>query len=157
MTKSVYNVMILIAESGCAVVKSQGHLGNAGLGGHLLLYLLCQSVERTTRCAEEGRQGVALPANYRCSRGGPNRPARQLPDQPTTLWVDPSSTGVPRRRGALSAFGGKADGNHCVGDCPLIAISGHSATRVRSPKSFKIGILLGMLLGLALTLATAVL
>ncbi len=33
----------------------------------------------------------------------PNRPARQLPDQPTTLWVVPSSTGVPRLRGALSA------------------------------------------------------
>jgi hypothetical protein len=26
--------MILIAESGCAVVKSQGHLGNAGLIWH---------------------------------------------------------------------------------------------------------------------------
>ena len=29
--KSAYNVMILTPESGCAVVKSQGHLGNAGL------------------------------------------------------------------------------------------------------------------------------
>jgi hypothetical protein len=35
----------------------------------------------------------------------PDRPARQLPDQPTTLWMDPSSTGVPRLRGALSACG----------------------------------------------------
>ncbi len=35
----------------------------------------------------------------------PNRPARQLPDQPTTLWVDPPSTGVPRLRGALSLVG----------------------------------------------------
>ena len=39
----------------------------------------------------------------------------------------------------MSAFGGKADVNHCVGECPLIAISGHSATRVRSPNSSKIG------------------
>ena len=31
----------------------------------------------------------------------PSRAARQLPDQPTTLWVDPSSTGEPRRWGAL--------------------------------------------------------
>ena len=31
----------------------------------------------------------------------PNRPARQLPDQPTTLWMVPSSTGDPRLRGAL--------------------------------------------------------
>ncbi len=26
---------------------------------------------------------------------------------------------------SMSAFGGKADVNHCVGECPLIAISGH--------------------------------
>ncbi len=35
----------------------------------------------------------------------PDRPARQLPDQPTTLWVASSSTGVPRLRGALSGSG----------------------------------------------------
>ena len=32
----------------------------------------------------------------------PNQAARQLPDQSTTLWVEPSSTGVTRLRGALS-------------------------------------------------------
>ena len=31
----------------------------------------------------------------------PKRAARQLPDQSTTLWVEPSSTGDTRRRGAL--------------------------------------------------------
>src|SRR6202790_1667815 len=31
----------------------------------------------------------------------PDRTARQLPDQSTTLWVDSSSTGDPRLRGAL--------------------------------------------------------
>src|SRR3954463_4117026 len=31
----------------------------------------------------------------------PNRAARQLPAQPTTRWVVPSSTGKPRRLGAL--------------------------------------------------------
>src|SRR3954465_6564668 len=31
----------------------------------------------------------------------PDQTARQLPDQSTTLWVEPSSTGDPRRRGAL--------------------------------------------------------
>src|SRR5206468_8864350 len=31
----------------------------------------------------------------------PGRAARQLPDQSTTLWVEPSSTGDPRPRGAL--------------------------------------------------------
>ena len=29
----------------------------------------------------------------------------------------------------MSAFGGKADVIHCVGECPLIAISGHSMRR----------------------------
>ena len=31
----------------------------------------------------------------------PSQAARQLPDQPTTLWVEPSSTGDARRLGAL--------------------------------------------------------
>src|ERR1700693_1550341 len=31
----------------------------------------------------------------------PSRTARQLPDQSTTLWVESSSTGDPRLRGAL--------------------------------------------------------
>src|SRR4051812_29630252 len=34
--------------------------------------------------------------------GLPRRAARQLPAQPTTRWVEPSSTGKPRRRGALN-------------------------------------------------------
>ncbi len=29
----------------------------------------------------------------------------------------------------MSAFGGKADVHHCVGECPLIAISGQSLVR----------------------------
>ena len=33
---------------------------------------------------------------------------------------------------AMSAFGGKADVNHCVGECPLIAKSGHPAARPKS-------------------------
>jgi hypothetical protein len=32
----------------------------------------------------------------------PGRTARQLPDLSTTIWVDPSSTGEPRHRGALN-------------------------------------------------------
>src|SRR5215207_1915651 len=35
----------------------------------------------------------------------PCQAARQLPDQSTTLWVDPSSTGDPRRLGALGNAG----------------------------------------------------
>jgi hypothetical protein len=32
----------------------------------------------------------------------PGKAARQRPDLSTTIWVDPSSTGVTRRRGALN-------------------------------------------------------
>src|SRR3954466_352892 len=35
----------------------------------------------------------------------PGQAARQLPDQSTTLWVEPSSTGDTRRRGALGNAG----------------------------------------------------
>src|SRR4029453_4169563 len=35
----------------------------------------------------------------------PGQAARQLPDQSTTLWVEPSSTGDTRRRGALRNAG----------------------------------------------------
>src|SRR5881398_2746337 len=35
----------------------------------------------------------------------PDQAARQLPDQSTTLWVEPSSTGDTRRRGALGDVG----------------------------------------------------
>src|SRR4051794_11341516 len=35
----------------------------------------------------------------------PGQAARQLPDQSTTLWVEPSSTGDTRRRGALGNLG----------------------------------------------------
>ena len=35
----------------------------------------------------------------------PGKAARQLPDLSTTIWVDPSSTGVTRRRGALNKAG----------------------------------------------------
>jgi hypothetical protein len=39
----------------------------------------------------------------------PNRTARQLPDQSTTLWVESSSTSDPRLRGALPT----CDIEHC--------------------------------------------
>jgi hypothetical protein len=39
----------------------------------------------------------------------PGRTARQLPDQSTTLWVEPSSTGDTRRRGARRVEDGRGD------------------------------------------------
>ncbi len=77
-------------------------------------------------------------------RRGRRNPASPAASSATTfvrraecpLWVKSRRFTAPSR---MSAFGGKADVNHCVGECPLIAISGHSATSVRSPKSSKIG------------------
>src|SRR5215211_5593458 len=37
----------------------------------------------------------------------PDQAARQLPDQSTTLWVDPSPTGDTRRRGARRVEDGR--------------------------------------------------
>ena len=39
------------------------------------------------------------------------------------LWVISRRLVAPSQ---MSAFGGKADVNHCVGECPLLAKSGHS-------------------------------
>ena len=52
------------------------------------------------------------------------------------LWVISGRKAAPI---SMSAFGGKADVNHQTPECPLLAISGHSATRVISPNSSKIG------------------
>ncbi len=46
---------------------------------------------------------------------------------PLRVTSRPFSTAV-----RMSAFGGKADVNHCVGECPLLAKSGLLATGVRS-------------------------
>ena len=49
----------------------------------------------------------------------------------TDLWRSPQVCPLlvtSRRKAApisISAFGGKADVNHCVGECPLLAKSGH--------------------------------
>ncbi len=77
-----------------------------GLGIHEFTFEACSDFTRVTA------RWVAQPPKAtfvtRLRDGQlPNRPARQLPDQPTTLWVVPSSTGVPRLRGALSGIGYK--------------------------------------------------
>ena len=46
--------------------------------------------------------------------GSPQQAARQLPDQPTTLWVDPSSTGDARRLGARRVEEGRGGGRRPV-------------------------------------------
>src|SRR5215217_5043284 len=44
----------------------------------------------------------------------PGQAARQLPDQSTTLWVEPSSTGDPRRRGARRVEDGRGGLGHAA-------------------------------------------
>src|SRR3954452_16691878 len=44
----------------------------------------------------------------------PNRAARQLPAQPTTRWVVPSSTGKPRRLGARRVEDGRGGLGHAA-------------------------------------------
>src|SRR4051794_24764151 len=44
--------------------------------------------------------------------GLPRRTARQLPAQPTTRWVEPSSTGKPRRLGARRVEDGRGGLGH---------------------------------------------
>ena len=53
--------------------------------------------------------------------GYPTRPPVSYQIKPTTVWVDPSSTGVTRRRGALGNSGlnkamGKVEGENTVHD-----------------------------------------
>ena len=43
----------------------------------------------------------------------PRQAARQLPDQSTTLWMEPSSIGDTRRRGALGNPGSQRGGQEC--------------------------------------------
>ena len=47
------------------------------------------------RLMEEGRSQGFSPAGY------PAKPLASYQIKPTTIWVEPSSTGDPRRRGAL--------------------------------------------------------
>jgi hypothetical protein len=44
----------------------------------------------------------------------PGQAARQLPDQSTTLWVEPSSTGDTRRRGARRVEDGRGGLGHAA-------------------------------------------
>ena len=53
---------------------------------------------------------------------------REGPIGPMLVCIQCPLRVTSRRKAApisMSAFGGKADVNHCVGECPLLAISGH--------------------------------
>ncbi len=77
------------------------------VGIHNLTFDACSDFTRVTaRCIAQPPEAIFVTT----LRDGqlPNRPARQLPEQPTILWMVPSSTGDPRLRGALSVLGSGA-------------------------------------------------
>ncbi len=67
-----------------------------------------RAADRTPGNLKKGRRDNRLhqPRNCRpAANARASRAARQLPDQSTTLWVESSSTGDTRRRGALNRMG----------------------------------------------------
>src|SRR6266446_4767657 len=59
----------------------------------------------------------------------PDRAARQLPDQSTTLWVDSSSTGDPRLRDALP-LGDIPKTSDVAGSLAANFVAGHATSDI---------------------------
>src|SRR3954453_5382097 len=89
-----------------AVVRSsqvESHLGRNRLTSKAP-YKACSGFTRVTARWIAQPPKAAFVTRLRPGRL-PCQAARQLPDQSTTLWVEPSSTGDTRRRGALGNAG----------------------------------------------------
>ena len=74
------------------------------VGVHDFTFEACSGFTRVTARRIAQPPKAAFVTRLRPGRS-PSQAARQLPDLPTTLWVEPSSTGDPRRRGALRKAG----------------------------------------------------
>ena len=74
------------------------------VGIHTFTFQACSGFTRVTARRIARPPEAAFVAGLRPGRL-PDRPARQLPDQPTTLWTEPPSVGDLRRRGALNKTG----------------------------------------------------
>src|SRR6185369_11335736 len=84
-----------------AVVRSsqvESHLGRNRLTSKAP-YKACSGFTHVTACRFARSPEATFVTRLRPG-GLPRRAARQLPAQPTTRWVEPSSTGKPRPRGA---------------------------------------------------------
>src|SRR5271165_3803146 len=70
---------------------------------HLTLTCSCEACSGFTRVAAHRIAQLPKATFVTRLRPGqsPTQTARQLPDQSTSIWVEPSSTGVTRLRGAL--------------------------------------------------------
>src|SRR3954454_21991911 len=69
-------------------------------------YKACSGFTRVTACRIARSPKATFVTRLQPS-GLPRRTARQLPAQPTTRWMEPSSTGKPRRLGALNNPGSR--------------------------------------------------
>ena len=67
-------------------------------------YKACSGFTHVTACRIAQSPEATFVTRLRPG-GLPLQTARQLPAQPTTRWVEPSSTGKPRRLGALNFSG----------------------------------------------------
>jgi hypothetical protein len=74
------------------------------VGAHVITFEACSDFTRVTARRFAQPPEAAFVTRLR-SGESPHRTARQLPDQSTTLWVEPSSTGNTRLRGALNNEG----------------------------------------------------
>ena len=82
----------------------------------VLRYIIHRSVERTGWTSLSVGNPLVFGTSYPVFNQGGFQVVR------CPLWV---KSGHPTPWPFMSAFGGKADINHCVGECPLLAISGH--------------------------------
>src|SRR5262249_19810052 len=74
------------------------------VGVRTFTFQACSSFTRVTARRIAQPPKAAFVTRLRSDQS-PSRIARQLPDQSTALWVESSSTGDTRRRGALNNWG----------------------------------------------------
>src|SRR4051795_2260779 len=98
-----------------AVVRSsqvESHLGRNRLTSDAP-YKASSGFTRVTACRIARSPKATFVTRLRPS-GLPRRTARQLPAQPTTRWMEPSSTGKPRRLGARRVEDGRGGLGHAA-------------------------------------------
>src|SRR3954453_19877503 len=76
-------------------------------------YKACSGFTHVTACRIAQSPEATFVTRLRPGRL-PLRTARQLPAQPTTRWVEPSSTGKPRRQGARRVEDGRGGLGHAA-------------------------------------------
>ena len=96
------------------------------VGVHIFTFEACSGFTRVRPARSLNRPGRPLSQGFGPA-GYPTRPPVSYQIKPTTVWVDPSSTGVTRRRGALRNLGSlqmgrlrslPTEGIDAIGDSP---------------------------------------